>query len=279
MGDVDDARLPPEPSSGWSTGADQWLKVLVEVQQHVARAGPVADDVAQALAEEAQRLIGGYVVVTLLASRVLRWSPRTTVLALVCSIPPLATVWFERLATRNDRLPRQQAVPAYVVMYDTSLEEICQRQPSTIPELLRITGFGQRKAQMYGAQIFRALERFRNGARASAAPKQISRPAAATKRLLDEGQGFLEIAAIRGRQVSTVINSVAVLIESGEVEFRPGWVEASRRAEIEAACARLGTAGLRPIKEAVSAEITYDDIRLIVARIRWEEKRQKATGT
>ena len=53
-----------------------------------------------------------YVAGALLASRVLRWSPRTTVLALVCSVPPLATVWFERLATRNDRLPRQQALPA-----------------------------------------------------------------------------------------------------------------------------------------------------------------------
>jgi integral membrane protein len=53
-----------------------------------------------------------YVVVALVASRLLRWSPRTTVLALICSVPPLATVWFERLATRNDRLPRQQAVPA-----------------------------------------------------------------------------------------------------------------------------------------------------------------------
>ena len=53
-----------------------------------------------------------YVAVTLVASRALGWSTRTTVLALVCSIPPLATVWFERLATRNDKLPRQQAVPA-----------------------------------------------------------------------------------------------------------------------------------------------------------------------
>ena len=53
-----------------------------------------------------------YVLVALVAARVLRWSPRTTVVALVCSVPPLATVWFERLATRNERLPRQQAVPA-----------------------------------------------------------------------------------------------------------------------------------------------------------------------
>jgi len=51
-----------------------------------------------------------YVVVALLTARVLRWSVGTTLLALVASVPPLATVWFERLATRNDRLPRQQAV-------------------------------------------------------------------------------------------------------------------------------------------------------------------------
>jgi integral membrane protein len=53
-----------------------------------------------------------YVVVTLTAARALRWSPRTTVVALVCSVPPLATVWFERLATRNHKLPSHQAVPA-----------------------------------------------------------------------------------------------------------------------------------------------------------------------
>jgi integral membrane protein len=53
-----------------------------------------------------------YVVLALVAGRVLRWPAGTTVLALAASVPPLATVWFERLATRNDRLPRQQAVPA-----------------------------------------------------------------------------------------------------------------------------------------------------------------------
>ena len=45
-----------------------------------------------------------YVVVALVASRVLRWSPWTTVLALAASIPPLATVVFERWAGRTGRL-------------------------------------------------------------------------------------------------------------------------------------------------------------------------------
>jgi ATP-dependent DNA helicase RecQ len=168
-----------------------------------------------------------------------------------------------------------QGAPAFVVMHDTALDEICRKQPGSIPELLKITGFGERKAQMYGPQLFAALERFRQGARASAVPKPISRPAAATKQLLEEGQSFSEIAAIRGRQISTIINSVAELIESGDVEFKTGWIDAGRQKEIEEACARVGTAGLKPIKDTVSAEISYGDIRLVAARLRWEAKQSK----
>ncbi len=53
-----------------------------------------------------------YVVLALVAARVLRWSVGTTLLALLASIPPLATVWFERRATRTRQLPPAEAVPA-----------------------------------------------------------------------------------------------------------------------------------------------------------------------
>ena len=174
---------------------------------------------------------------------------------------------------------RAQSSPAFVVMHDTTLEEVCRKQPRSIPELLRITGIGERKAQMYGPQIFATLEKFREGKRAAAAAKPVSRPAAETKRLLEEGRSFAEVATIRGRQISTIISAVAELVESGEIEFKAGWVEAEKQREIEAACSRLGTAALRPIKDAVSAEITYGDIRLVAARMRWEAARgKKAAG-
>jgi len=46
-----------------------------------------------------------YVLVSLLAWRVLHWSPRTALLALVASVPPLCTVVFERWARRTGQLP------------------------------------------------------------------------------------------------------------------------------------------------------------------------------
>ena len=51
-------------------------------------------------------LFVAYVLVTLVCARVRRWSPVTTVLALAASIPPFATVAFERWATRTGRLHR-----------------------------------------------------------------------------------------------------------------------------------------------------------------------------
>ena len=53
-----------------------------------------------------------YVVVSLVAWRVLRWSFGTALLALVASVPPLCTVWFERWAARTGRLPVGETAPA-----------------------------------------------------------------------------------------------------------------------------------------------------------------------
>src|SRR5450755_1060084 len=64
----------------------------------------------------------------------------------------------EFLRQRRREIAKEQGVPAFVVMHDTSLEEICRLQPMSIPELLRVHGFGERKATMYGEQIFGALK-------------------------------------------------------------------------------------------------------------------------
>ena len=55
---------------------------------------------------------------------------------------------------------KQQGVPAFVVMHDSSLDEVCRKQPGSIPESLGISGFGEHKAALYGPRIFEALQRF-----------------------------------------------------------------------------------------------------------------------
>jgi len=51
---------------------------------------------------------------------------------------------------------------------------------------------------------------------------------------------------------------------------------------IEAACARVGLdqlERLRPLKDSLPPEVTYDEIRLVVAHLRHEKSRSKTETT
>jgi ATP-dependent DNA helicase RecQ len=171
---------------------------------------------------------------------------------------------------------REQGVSAFIVMYDTSLEAVCRVRPKSLEELRGIPGFGERKTETYGKEILKALQRFEDGARAADAPQKITKPAAETLRLLAAGHTLQEIAAVRGRQLSTIVSAVADLVEKGEVEFQDAWVDKDRLAIIEAACAGLGTERLSPLKESLPPEFTYDEIRLVVARLRRMQQKKTA---
>lgn len=174
----------------------------------------------------------------------------------------------EYLRQWRSTIAKQENVAAFVVMHDTSLADICRQRPTTLAEIRGVSGFGERKTERYGQQILNALEQFRNGARAAALTEKKSKPADDTIRLLAEGRSFEEIAAIRGRQLRSVIDLVATLVEKGELQFQNSWIDDSKRASIAEACSRLGMERMKPIKEALPPEITYEEIRLVAAQLR-----------
>lgn len=156
-------------------------------------------------------------------------------------------------------------VPAYVVLSDASLVDLCRKQPSNLRELLAVTGIGERKAELYGREIFAAFEAFQNGARAAVREAAQASPAEETMRLLADGKTFADIAELRGRSIQTVVNMVADLIEKGRVAYRMEWVGEADHKLIAEAIANLGAQWLKPLREALPEHITYDQIRLVVA--------------
>jgi ATP-dependent DNA helicase RecQ len=173
----------------------------------------------------------------------------------------------------RSRTAQRAAVPAYIVLSDAALEDLCRKQPSNLRELLSVTGFGERKAELYGSEIFAALDAYRNGARAAAREVSQVSPAEETMRLLAEGKSFDEIAQIRGRRLETVINMVADLVETGRLEYRMEWVGEAGHRQIEEVVRRLGPQWLKPLREALPAEFTFEQIRLVVAFVRREDAR------
>lgn len=69
-----------------------------------------------------------------------------------------------------------------------------------------------------------------------------------------------------------MITLVANLIEKGEIEFQAAWIPSEQYQQIRETCQRLGTAWMKPIKDALPPERTYDEIRLVLAQVRNEQK-------
>jgi ATP-dependent DNA helicase RecQ len=168
----------------------------------------------------------------------------------------------------RSRTAQRAAVPAYIVLSDAALIDLCRKQPANLHELLAVSGFGERKAELYGSDIFAGFEAYRRGARAAERTAPQASPADETVRLLGEGKSFEEIAQIRGRQLTTVVNMVADLVEKGRLEYRTSWVGETAQRQIEEAIGRLGSQWLKPLRDALPAEITYEQIRLVVAYVR-----------
>ena len=168
---------------------------------------------------------------------------------------------------------RDLGIAAFIVMHDTTLDALCTAKPSNIRELRGVSGFGEKKTEQYGEQVLAALQRFANGERArNDWQGQASHPAQETLNLLAEGRTFEEIALIRGRKLQSVVGLVADLIERGETPFRREWFTAERYSLIVGACERLGTYPIKPVKEALPEEITYPEIRLVVAHLKQSRK-------
>ncbi len=178
----------------------------------------------------------------------------------------------EYLREWRRNMARENKVPAYIILHDSTLEELCRRRPANLAQLKRVPGIGEKKADVYGAEILQALRNFGGGARATAVVTREPSPAEQTLLLLNEGRSFEEIARIRARQLSTVVCTVASLVESGQIKLDAKWISPDAEPLIEAACMKLGVERLKDIKDAVPPYVSFEDIRLVVAHLRAENR-------
>ena len=74
-------------------------------------------------------------------------------------------------------MARENKVPAYIILHDSTLEELCRRRPANFTELKQVPGIGEKKADVYGAEILQALRNFGDGARATATVSKEPAPA------------------------------------------------------------------------------------------------------
>ncbi len=169
-------------------------------------------------------------------------------------------------------LAKERGIPAFIVLHDSSLEDLARKRPASLAELHDVSGFGERKVEAFGNAVLDALRSFQSGARVSRQPSQAASPTEETRQLLAEGCSLEEIAQRRGRMLATVAGTIAVMVEAGDLDFREEWVSPEKRARIEEVCQKIGLQWLKPIMAALPQEITFPELRLVVAKLRRENQ-------
>jgi ATP-dependent DNA helicase RecQ len=69
----------------------------------------------------------------------------------------------ERLREWRQVVAKERKIPAFVIMHDVSLDDLCRRKPTSTQELRQVHGFGEKKTADYGPQLLQVLAEFRRG--------------------------------------------------------------------------------------------------------------------
>jgi ATP-dependent DNA helicase RecQ len=172
----------------------------------------------------------------------------------------------------------EQRAPAFVVMHDTTLEALCRARPATLGELRAVPGIGEKKLETYGRELLQVIARHRAESKVvshAGRPRGISDIAAETLRLLQAGRSLEEIAQARNRTTGTIADTVARLLESDQAELPPGFIAEEKYRAIADACERLGLDRVRPIKDSLPPEFTFEEIRIVMGDLK---RRAKVVG-
>jgi len=188
------------------------------------------------------------------------------------SLPEANPALADYLREWRRNMARENNIAAFMILHDSTLEELCRRRPGNLTQLKQVAGIGEKKAEVYGAEILQAIRNFQAGSRAKPATAKDSGPAEQTLRLLNDGCNFEEIARIRARQVTTIVTTVASLVETGQVKLNATWISPDAQPLIEAECLKQGVEQLRSIKDALPPYVSFNDIRLVVAHLRAENR-------
>ena len=89
-----------------------------------------------------------------LGRKVAALQPKKSALPLDADLVAHMREWRRGIAKRD-------GLPAFIVMHDSTLEELCRRIPTNLDDLLGVPGIGSKKAEMYAVEIFSALEAYK----------------------------------------------------------------------------------------------------------------------
>lgn len=193
---------------------------------------------------------------------------------------------FNRLRQLRLRCAEEESIPPYVVFSDRSLLEMAAYFPRNHDEFVQLNGVGPHKWGKYGFRFLNAISQYmqennkewpqphvedRGGKKEKKEkrekpeqPKRVTQTTSQTTlQYFNEGMTIDEIMQRRELSKGTIISHIVEGIEAGLSVDIDRLVSKEKQELIRKAIAEKGKEKLKPLKECLPEEITYDEIRVV----------------
>jgi len=192
---------------------------------------------------------------------------------------------FEQLRVLRKTMADREGVPPYVIFHDTSLKEMSTQYPQNVSDLLMISGMGERKLRRYGDAFLQEIVNYCKLHNIEPKPLLYKRPESLIKQpktstvqttldLYKQRLTMREIAQKRDMAVSTIASHLEKLILDGEDISVDSLVEPKKQQHIKQALEELGMQTLSPVKEKLGDRYSYEEIRLVRAKMMSEGEKE-----
>lgn len=185
---------------------------------------------------------------------------------------------FEHLRNLRKTIADKELVPPYVIFHDTSLKEMSTYYPQNLHDFRKVGGVGEQKLHKYGEIFLKEIIDYctqhhiepkpiihKNNEPIIKQPKTLTTQT--TLELYKQCLTIQEIAQRRGLAVSTIASHLEKLILDGEEISIDHFVNAEKQQRIRQALEELGMKFLIPVKEKLGEDYSYEEIRLVRAKM------------
>lgn len=198
---------------------------------------------------------------------------------------------FDILRGLRREIASEEGVPPYIVFGDNTLKEMSLRMPLKSSQLIEINGVGEKKIQRYGEPFLKKIkeyveqnnievkwnsekfnkeeveEKFKENIKKNGKKKSF----VITLDMLREGKKFHEIAKEREIALSTIMSHINQYLEEGNkidfpIDFDCLFSKEEENLVLDAV-EKVGYGKLKPIKENLEKDVSYEKIRFIVSKI------------
>ena len=182
---------------------------------------------------------------------------------------------FEELRKLRYEIAQKNSIAPFIIFHDSSLKEMAIYFPNNKEEFLKIKGVGAKKYESYGEEFIEIIKNHRENKgidnskierKIIEVPKKAQGNEKDTYDYYLEGLSLEEIGRERDLTVGTILRHLEKSHNKGQSVDWSRFVDSNKEEKILSVIDKLGMERLRPIKEALPEDISYEDIRIVIIK-------------